>query len=80
VTAVGALRAVLAAIEAGELSCSAAYRNRLQGAVVVVVHCAAQVGAPSKSADHLDCSAQHGGEPLRGARSIHAAVGRVETG
>jgi hypothetical protein len=36
VTAIGSLRAVLAAIDAGELSCSAAYRNRLQGAVVAL--------------------------------------------
>lgn len=30
------MRRLLAAIEAGELSCSAAYRNRLQGAVVTL--------------------------------------------
>jgi hypothetical protein len=36
VTASGSLRAALAAIDAGELSCSAAYRNRLQGAVVAL--------------------------------------------
>ena len=36
VTAISSLQAVLAAIDAGELSCSAAYRNRLQGAVVAL--------------------------------------------
>lgn len=36
VTAIGSLRAVLAAIDAGELSGSAAYRNRLQGAVMAL--------------------------------------------
>ena len=36
VTVIGSLRAVLAAIDLGELSCSAAYRNRLQGAVVAL--------------------------------------------
>lgn len=30
------VRALLAAVEAGELTCSAAYRNRLQGAVVAL--------------------------------------------
>lgn len=30
------VRRILAAIDAGELSCSAAYRNRLQGAVVAL--------------------------------------------
>ena len=35
-TATGSLRAVLAAIDVEELSCSAAYRNRLQGAVVAL--------------------------------------------
>jgi hypothetical protein len=34
--AAGGVRRVLAAIDAGELSCSAAYRNRLQGAVVAL--------------------------------------------
>jgi hypothetical protein len=33
---VDSLRAVLTAIDAGELSCSAAYRNRVQGAVVAL--------------------------------------------
>lgn len=33
---VASLRAVLTAVDAGELSCSAAYRNRLQGAVVAL--------------------------------------------
>lgn len=36
VTAIRSLRAVLAAIDAGELSCPAAYRNRLQGAVAAL--------------------------------------------
>ena len=36
VTTIGSLCAVLAAIDAGELSCSPAYRNRLQGAVVAL--------------------------------------------
>jgi hypothetical protein len=35
-SALGSLHAVLAAIDVGELSCSAAYRNRLQGAVVAL--------------------------------------------
>jgi hypothetical protein len=35
-TTIGSLRAALAAIDAGKLSCSAAYRNRLQGAVVAL--------------------------------------------
>lgn len=35
-SAVNSLRAVLAAIDAGELSCSTAYRNRVQGAVVAL--------------------------------------------
>jgi len=34
--AAAGIRLVLAAIDAGELSCSAAYRNRLQGAVVAL--------------------------------------------
>jgi hypothetical protein len=34
--AAGGVRRILAAIDAGELACSAAYRNRLQGAVVVL--------------------------------------------
>ena len=55
VTAIGSLRAVLAVIEAGELSCSPAYRNRLQGAVVALDSLAAgQAGAaapPDASGD-----------------------------
>jgi hypothetical protein len=34
--AAGGVRRILAAIDAGGLSCSAAYRNRLQGAVVAL--------------------------------------------
>jgi hypothetical protein len=36
VTVIGSLRAVLAAVDVGELSCSAASRNRLRGAVVAL--------------------------------------------
>jgi hypothetical protein len=36
VDVVGSMRRLLAAIDAGQLSCSAAYRNRLQGAVVAL--------------------------------------------
>jgi hypothetical protein len=52
---VDSLRAVLAAIDAGELSCSPAYRNRLQGAVVALDALAREAqtngaapGSPSK--------------------------------
>jgi hypothetical protein len=34
--AAAGVRSVLAAIDAGQLSCSAVYRNRLQGAVVTL--------------------------------------------
>jgi hypothetical protein len=62
-TATGSLRAVLAAIDAGELSCSAAYRNRLQGAVAALEslarsnqnerHCAAKVHRVDVDAQQL---------------------------
>jgi hypothetical protein len=53
----GGVRRILAAIDAGELSCSAAYRNRLQGAVVALESLARQQpqidgavpGSPSRS-------------------------------
>lgn len=41
------LRRVLAAVDEGELSCSAAYRNRLQGAVVAL-----ESLAEASAADH----------------------------
>ncbi|MGH3671637.1 MAG: hypothetical protein ACRDSH_13550 [Pseudonocardiaceae bacterium] len=34
--AAAGMRSVMAAIDVGQLSCSAAYRNRLQGAVVAL--------------------------------------------
>lgn len=39
------MRALLAATNAGEMSCSAAYRNRLQGAVMAIESVAA--GSPA---------------------------------
>jgi hypothetical protein len=41
VGAAGGVRRILAAIDAGELACSAAYRNQLQGAVVALESVAA---------------------------------------
>lgn len=56
VTAISSLHAVLTAIDAGELSCSAAYRNRLQGAVLALESLAREAqtdgaapGSPSSS-------------------------------
>jgi hypothetical protein len=57
VEAAGGVRRILAAIDAGELSCSAAYRNLLQGAVVALESLARQQpqidgtapGSPSRS-------------------------------
>ena len=56
VSAIRSLRTVLAAIDAGELACSAAYRNQLQGAVVALESLVGEAqiegvapGAPSSS-------------------------------
>lgn len=43
--AAASMRRLLAAIDSGELSCSPAYRNRLQGAVVALENIAAYPAA-----------------------------------
>lgn len=64
IAAVAALRTVLAAIDAGELSCSAGFRHRLVGAVVALESLVGDGQADTDAVSESGFPA--GGKPLVG--------------